>query len=187
MSDNPRILVPEEGGRRGRPSQPPPPSVFTPVLLVGGLVLSLAGWVDVLLFYLPPRFGDNEWEFATIAQTFDALPLPTLGLVLLALALRTMPHRRLLARIGAAKCALIALLLLGLLLIFMLDVPVAFNALARATQEAAARGGQVNPVASAGIKRVVAKALLYGLAYVTAYAAIAVLLWRGSERESRLQ
>jgi hypothetical protein len=187
MSDKPQILVADEGARRGRASEPPPPSAFAPVLLVGGLVLSLAGWVDVLLFYWPVRFGDNEWEFAVIAQTFDALPLPTLGLVLLALALRTMPERRFLARLGAVKCALIALLLLALLAIFALDVPVAFNALARATREAAARGGQANPLVGAGLKRIVAKALVLGLAYASTYVAMAVLLWRGPAREGKVR
>jgi hypothetical protein len=43
----------------------------------------------------------------------------------------------------------------------------------------------VNPVASAGIKRVVAKALLFGVAYVSTSVAMAVLLWRGPAREGK--
>src|SRR5947207_11355688 len=109
MSDSSRVLVRDEVERRNRPSGPVPPSSvrdLAPLLIIGGLVLSLAGWVDVLLFYWPQRFGESEWEFGVISQTIDALPLPTLGLVLLALALRAMPERRNLARLGAVKCGL---------------------------------------------------------------------------------
>lgn len=87
MSDRPHVLVADEGGWRKGIGPLPPPSLsdLAPLLIAAGAVLAVAGWVDVGLFYRPLRFGDAEWEFGTIAQTFDAMPLATLGLVLLAL------------------------------------------------------------------------------------------------------
>jgi hypothetical protein len=187
MSDKPQILVGDEEGRRRRPVQGPPPSAvrdLAPVLVVGGLVLSLTGWIDVLGFYWPPRFGDNDWEFGVIAHTLDVLPLPTLGLVLLALALRAMPERRILARLVALASGLVALMVLGLLLIFALDIPIAFRAVARAAERATASGGQPNPLIHAGVKRVVVKAGVFALGYIAAFGSMAVILWRTPGRKA---
>ena len=128
MRDGPQVVVSDDEQRRNRSRRPVPPSTvrdLAPVLAIGGIVLSLAGWADVLLFYWPSRFGESEWEFGVISQTIDALPLPTLGMVLLAVALRAMSERRALAGIAVFACSLVALGLLGLLVIFALDVPVA--------------------------------------------------------------
>lgn len=51
--------------------------------VAGGLVLGVAGWTDVLLLWYPLRFGNPEWEFATTSGMFDALPLGTIGFLVL--------------------------------------------------------------------------------------------------------
>lgn len=170
-----------EGGGRKRAVEPLPPSSirdWVPVLLIGGLVLSLSGWVDVALFYWPLRFGDAEWEFGVISGSLDALPQPTLGLILLALAARAMPERRLFARLLAAAAAVVTIALVGLVIVFALDIPVAFNAVANAARQAAASGAAVNPVVGSGLKRGIAKVLVFGAGYVAAFLGLAVVLGR---------
>jgi hypothetical protein len=54
------------------------------ILVVVGVALAVIGWVDVALLWIPLRFGIREWEFGVIAQSLQAMPLGTLGLVLLA-------------------------------------------------------------------------------------------------------
>jgi len=44
----------------------------------GLLVLSLFDYIDILI---PPRFLDPSWEFQTIANLVDRVPVPLLGLV----------------------------------------------------------------------------------------------------------
>lgn len=145
------------------------------ILIAGGLVLSLSGWVDILLFYYPAQFGQNEWEFGTIAQTFDALPLPMMATVLLALGVRARGGHRIWPRGLAVLCALVALCLVGLLVIFVLDVPIAWKAMTGVPGPAQA---QASPAVVSGIKRGIAKVAAFGVGYVSAYTALAIGLWR---------
>ena len=162
------------GARDSGSLAPATPAQLAPLILTVGLVLALSGWTDVALFYLPLQFGQNEWEFGTIAQTFDALPLPTLAMLLLATGLRARGGSRRWTRALAAACGLVVLVLVGLLLIFALDVPVAWKAMAHPTTGMAAPTLQV----IAGIKRGIVKVLLFGVGYLAAYATLAVSLWR---------
>jgi hypothetical protein len=165
----------------------PPASLHAvaPVLLAVGVVLTIAGLVDVGLFYWPLRFGDAEWEFGIIAQTFDTMPLPTLGLALVAIGLWARGGRPLWSRAMAIIFLLVAVLLAILSVIFLLDVPVALKALARAVATAKQRGATPNPVVSSGLHRGIAKAALFAATYVVGYATMAVALWRGVRRALR--
>jgi len=182
---NPKVLVRES--RRGGTVPLPPAglSAVAPVLLACGIVLAVAGLVDVGLFYWPLRFGDAEWEFGTIAQTLDALPLPTLGLVLIAVGLWARGGRPLWTRATAVVFLLAALLVAILGAIFLLDVPVALKALARAAAAAKEHGAVPNPLVSSGLKRGIAKAAVFAVTYVAGYATIGVSLWRGVRRSLR--
>jgi len=185
MSDKPQVLVADEGGRRKRPSALLPPSAvqdLAPIFIIGGLALALAGGVDVALFYYPMRFGEAEWEFGIIAQTVDALPAPTMALVLLGLGFRARGGRAFWCKALGVLAGVAALTLLALLVIFALDIPVAFQALARAARTAAQQGGQANPLVSSGLKRGIAKVLVLGTGYLAAYVTLAVVLWRGGKR-----
>lgn len=55
-----------------------------PWRLVGGAGVAFAvlGFTDVLLLWYPLRIGRPDWEFATVSGSFDALPLATIGLLL---------------------------------------------------------------------------------------------------------
>lgn len=56
------------------------------VVAVGGLAVTLVGLADLALLWLPLSFGDTEWEFATIGAHVIGMPLPTVGLTLMAAA-----------------------------------------------------------------------------------------------------
>lgn len=56
------------------------------VVAAGGLTVTLVGLTDLALLWLPFSFGDAEWEFATIGAHVIGMPLPTVGLTLIAAA-----------------------------------------------------------------------------------------------------
>jgi len=51
-----------------------------------GLVFLVVGGADFLLVWIPPNFGSPEWEFGTVTQSFNGLPILLLGLGLLTVA-----------------------------------------------------------------------------------------------------
>src|SRR4051812_43447036 len=87
-TEQPPIHVPAGRRPRSRATTAATLPDLAPFLIAGGMVLSIAGWTDVALFYIPSNFRSTEWEFTIIARTFDAMPLPTLGLLLLVLGFR---------------------------------------------------------------------------------------------------
>ncbi len=169
------MLVTEE--RRKGLGALPPSSVqgLAPLLLAGGFVLAVAGWVDVGLFYYPSQFGSPEWEFGTIAQTFDAIPLATLGMVLLALGVRARGASVAVSRIVAVVLGIVAVLCLAALVLFVLDVPLALKAMQRAATQANA---QRAAVVSSGLKRGILKVVVFATGYAVAYGWMSVTMWR---------
>lgn len=167
-------LVTSDATRRRLEAVAPLATLF----VIGGVIFSLVGWVDVGLFYYPPRFGEAEWEFGIIAQTLDAMPLPTLGLLMFAMAARASGAGIAWRRLVAALAILVMLAIIVLTIVFVLDIPVALRALDQAQQAATARGQTTNPAVRSGIKRVIAKVVIYAVGYMMAYAAIAFAMWR---------
>ena len=94
--------------------------------VVGALFL-VVGVTDLLLAWVPPRFGNADWEFGTVTAMFNNLPVPAMG-VGLALAGSTgaesLVGRRVAAIVAAvlAMWSLIAAVLLGLTLPLALGV-----------------------------------------------------------------
>jgi hypothetical protein len=138
------------------------------------------GWADIGLLYLPLGFGNNEWEFGIIAQTFDALPMSTVGMLLLALGLRARGAGRVFTRGHAIICMIVVLVLVLLLVIFSLDIPIALKAMMRVPQGASPTT-QPNPILVSGIKRGIAKAVLFGLIYIVTFGGMAWQMWRKRE------
>jgi hypothetical protein len=177
MTDRPHVLTDDDGRRRKGIGPLPLSSLsdLAPLLIAAGTVLAVAGWVDVALFYYPSQFSSPEWEFGTIAQTFDAMPLPTLGLLLIALGIRARGGSVLWSRSMAVVLAIVALLCIAALLLFAMDVPLALKAMKSA-------GGQADPqqaaLISSGLKRGMAKVILFSVCYATAFAWMAVIMWR---------
>jgi ABC-type multidrug transport system permease subunit len=182
----PRIVVAEDAPKRGGGFIVPPatPESLAPLLVAVGIALAVAGWLDVLLFYWPPQFGDKGWEFGTVAQTMDSMPLPALGLALLALGLRGSAARRFLTRPFALALIFVALACAGLLALFCLDIDTAFRAMGRAARAAVAQGSAPNPYLSSDLKRGVAKTVVLGVTYILLYASLGWQMWRGPSYSS---
>jgi hypothetical protein len=140
-----------------------------------GLTLAIAGFTDVALFYWPSHFGQSQWEFGTIAQTLDAMPLPTVGVALLAIGIRSRGADIVWSRTLAVGSLVIALVCAGVLVLFVLDIPVALR-----TLQAASTGPRAQQAAlmAPSMKRGMAKAILFGVCYTAAYAWLARTLWR---------
>ena len=81
-----------------------------------GLVFLVVGGVDFVLVWWPPNFGSREWEFGTVTQSFNGLPIVLLGVGLLLVASEELGRRwwTFLAGGGAAVLLLWVLAGLGL-------------------------------------------------------------------------
>ena len=78
---NARILL-NEGGGTETPGRLRGGAALSGLLLPVGLAFLVAGGADLVLTWFPAAFGTAEWEFGTITQTLNGLPVPTLGLAL---------------------------------------------------------------------------------------------------------
>jgi hypothetical protein len=135
-----------------------------------GLALALVGWADVTLTWYPPRWASLEWELGTISSTFDALPLGTLGLAMVAAGLVARGHARA-ARVEAIVVAVITLALAVMLVMFLLDVPPALRI--------------VNPAVRAALKKSLVKTGFIAVLYIVTYAAMTRWLWKASRVGTR--
>lgn len=124
-----------------------------------GLVFLLVGLTDIALSWFPMRFGTPEWEFGTIGTTLNNLPLPTLGLLLLA-AWAVVTEKKLPVRVFGAVLMIVGVVLSGLVVIYLLTVPPAWNA-ANSLENASAMA-----VAKKGIMKSLVQAVAYPLAYL---------------------
>ena len=143
-----------------------------PLLIAAGAAFCLAGGIDALLFLFPASFGDSNWEFGTIGQLMDTLPLPTIGVLLLAVGIRALGTRPIWTRILTAATALVALLLAGMIVIFLLDLPIAWKSMSEHS------GVQATALVRAGLQRGIVKAFLLLLGYLGCYVTMTIALWR---------
>ena len=138
------------------------PATFWRILTALGAALTVVGWTDLALLWFPSNFGSPEWEFGTISAHFDGMPLGTLGLVTLCIAVLGLGKRRT-ARVLAAILMTIAVTLLGIFALYLLNVPVALDGVAP----------QLVPT----IQKAVAKAIVFAATYIGLYAWLALYLW----------
>ena len=134
-------------------ASPIPPSTPLAWEVVGwmGLAFLVIGAVDLLLGWIPTRFGSPEWEFGTVTRTLDNLPIVAMGMVLLlsSVAARGVAWA---TRAAALAAVVLGVLVLVAMVLYALDVPLAF--------------GVVNdPLARSGLKRAVLKAAVQGTLY----------------------
>ncbi len=139
-----------------------------PLLLVTGLCLSVVGWLDVALMWIPTRFNTPEWEFGTAGATFNALALGTIGVALLAGAALAFGSRRWL-RALAVGCWLVLAFVIGTLVLYLLTAPLAWKA----------GGAAAQPL----LKRAFLKAGVYSVTYMATYAALGWMLWRSARAQ----
>lgn len=136
------------------------------VLLLVSAALTAAAIATALPGWLPPRFGNADWEFAAMADVAAVLPLFALGLGGL-LAVAAGQERRGLALGVGIGFALLGLLLIACLLVFATTAVIAV----RNTQ------GAPLPVA-VGVKRVVARTLWSQLVGIVGCAAATAASFR---------
>jgi hypothetical protein len=128
-----------------------------------GLVLVVVGGIDIALRWYPTSFRSPEWEFGTIGITIASLPLFSIGLVMV-LASSLARASKVGAQVLAGVFSLLAVLLLAILMIFLLDVPLALKA--------------PDPRVLLEIKKTVLRTLIMGLAFEILFVSSAVLSFR---------
>ena len=154
----PGIIVPaERQAHAGRPT-----SAWSAALALGA-ALAIVGGTDLFLLLFPPHFGDSQWEFVIVSNVVDAMPVPTVGLTLLAVAASERPIHRL-ARALAIVAGVVVLVLLALGVVYLLDVPVALR--------------MTPPQMKTPVYRALLKSGVFGATYVAYYTWLAVYIWR---------
>jgi hypothetical protein len=162
----PRVLVRDEEKGAKRRWLPPAPDFGWELLGFMGLVFLGMGLLDIVLSGYPFSFGNPEWEFGTIGSWLNALSVPTLGLTLL-IGAAVARGWALGVRIWAIVLLLAALIVLALLVVYSLNLPLAFRAV-------------TEPLARTGLKKSVAKTLIQGVFYPTVFLIVAIKAWRHS-------
>lgn len=169
------IIVGEDIKGRERLRRSSTREPLAPLFIVSGLLFALVGWVDIALFYVPLRPADPEWRFGIVAQSFDAMALPTLGLLFLSIGVRLKGGPLLWPRLLATMLGVWAMLFLVALLLFALNIPLALGA-AQASADA---------VSLSVLKLAIGKTLLFGLSYGIAYSWMAITMWQTRADASR--
>lgn len=141
-----------------------------PWRLIGfaGLTFAVVGWTDVLLLGYPLRIGRPDWEFATVSGMFDALPLATIG-TLLIVAWLHVQGTSLGRRLVGSGLVLIVFGLCAAFVLFLLSFATGLGAVDGDTQWILVR---------AGIKTSVAACV-----YVTLYTLMALSLFRAARKD----
>lgn len=107
---------------------------------VAGVVLSLVAVAHVALIWIPAHLGAVPWEFAAATQTVDVFPLAVTGAALAGWSVAQRGWRgRALAL--AVWCALAAAFLAGILVLLLLDLPVAWRSVGPEMRESLLKTG----------------------------------------------
>lgn len=164
----PKSLVVPPSRRAGSTAVPvphPESDRLSAALLVAGAALAVVGWTDAALLWYPFGFGNPEWEFATASSFFDALPLGTIGLVVLALGALSRGSTGVLRLLRVAFPALVALFVAAFVL-FVLNAVVAWN--------------RVDPALHVMLDRAILKTTVVALTYLALYAWLWTLVRRAA-------
>lgn len=132
-----------------------------------GVVLALAALSDFALALYPLGFGSPEWELATIGAIVQGLPLFSIALAAMWISAARRGRKWMLATVGWGL-VVVAAVLLGALLLFLTDVPLAV----KATQS----------VARIGITKLVSRTLFMGVLFAASYVIMAVMALRQARR-----
>lgn len=133
------------------------------VLMVLGTALAIVGLTDVALLWFPARWASVDWEFGTVSAAIDGMPLATIGLGLAGTGAIARGRRSSLT-VLAVVIGLMLLALVGLTLIFALDVPVVLRA--------------VDPQLRQTVRKAMVKTGSMALVYVALYLTLGVWVVR---------
>lgn len=120
-----------------------------------GLAFLIVGGMDFALAWIPPRFGVREWEFATVTQSFNGLPILLLGVGLLTVASEE-TDRRWWGLVGSAASAVLLLWVLLGAVIWAMSVSIAL--------ETAPENVAVT------VRKAIAKTAVQAVVYIAAFA-----------------
>jgi len=125
----------------------------------GGVVLALIASVDILLRWYPLSLRSPEWELGTVALTFASMPLVTVGLVAGLASALARGARTTIAVMAGVFCAT-SVFVIGSLLLFASDVPIALGAVS---------GPSIPPGAALEMKKTIARAAVMGAGFAVIY------------------
>jgi hypothetical protein len=131
-----------------------------------GAAFALVGGTDLLVAWVPQAFGQPEWEFGTISQTLDGMPVFALGLALVLAAALVEDNRRI-ARVVATLFLVLAAAIVCMAVLYVTVVPLAL----RAVPDPTIRQGLMKAIAKAGTQAVV---------YPTVFAWVGIRAWRST-------
>lgn len=160
----PRIVLtaPSESESRAPVKKDPAsPTAAWEMLGWVGLALFLIGMFDLLLGWVPTRFGNPEWEFGVVSRTLDSMPVPVVGLTLLMASVSARGIAWAMRAVGLVALLLTAILAVGLL-VYLLDVPLALRVV-------------TDPTARSGLKRAIFKAAVQGTLYPAVLATVGIM------------
>lgn len=157
-----RVLTTDGVSRRAAPGLPNPAFAWV-VLGWFGVAAMMVGAFDILLAWYPLRTGNPAWEFGIVNLTIWSLPFPTTGLMLL-LASGIALASRWRIRLAAILLLILALLILGMMVLYGLSIPIALR-------------GSPAPVLPT-VKKSIAKTLVLGVTFSTLYIALAIAALR---------
>lgn len=155
-------MLPESSRPDAGPATPGAGVAWT-VLGGVGLTLFLVGSLDLLLTWYPTAFSNPEWEFGTISATLNGLPVPVLGLSLLAAA-GLMNGQRWVVRTVSVLFFSIALAVVGAALLYATVVPVALGAV-------------TDPMLRLGLLKAMGKTAAQAIAYPIFCVWVAAKVW----------
>lgn len=124
---SPHVLIGKSSRTGSEPYLSGRDLALTRLAVVGGAALAIIGATDVALLWFPVRFGNAEWEFATVSATLESLPLAAFGFGLLAAGAIVRKGKASLYFL-ATIFILLTLLVLGSTGLFALDIPLAYKA-----------------------------------------------------------
>ncbi len=102
------------------------------IAILGALFLVLGLW-DVAITWYPLQVGNLEWEFGTISEFFDFLPLLGLGLTL-TLCAGLARGARWVVRLAATGLILVTGMILLAAVLYATDLPAALSAMTNQSQ-----------------------------------------------------
>ena len=154
-----------------RPSGPVVPDISLGWALVGivAALQGIIGWIDWGLLWVPLKFGNAEWEFGTIAGAFQGLPLATFATAALAATAIGRAWTKTTTAL-AVFGLLMALVFLGLVGLFGLDVAVALR--------------NTDPALRSTVKKVILKTAALGVLSAATYATIGICCLRALRNRS---
>jgi len=131
-----------------------------------GVLLVFVGFVDVALQWYPTSFKSPEWEFGTVAGTMATLPLLTIGLMVLLASFLARANRGGVLTMAVVFSVLV-LLVLGVFLLFLSDVPLALKASSSAA-----------PQVTLTIRKSIVRTSLMAIGFGAGYLVAAVVSFR---------